>query len=204
MAWDLEQLGPTGFQDLAGALAVAAFGPGVQAMGTGRDGGRDLYHPGPLHWAPQENQPGEVWDGYSVFQVKHKERLDTAPGDNARWLQGQIRAELDIAQEQNMLVVSGQKAGEDASQYLHRGIAGRTFKRRFELADYVKVQSASLSNGLLMIELVREVHPAFVDPEAGVWWKMEADLSAPLHGSARGKLDPFFGLVVTVKINQRI
>jgi hypothetical protein len=95
VASDLEQLGPTGFQDLAGALAVAAFGPGVQAMGTGRDGGRDLYHLGPLHWAPKENQPGEVWDGYSVFQVKHKERLDALPGDNARWLQGQIRAELD-------------------------------------------------------------------------------------------------------------
>jgi molecular chaperone IbpA len=51
---------------------------------------------------------------------------------------GFSRDELDIAQEQNMLVVSGQKAGEDDSQYLHRGIAGRTFRRRFELADHVR------------------------------------------------------------------
>ncbi|WP_332302826.1 Hsp20 family protein [Rhizobium sp. GR12] len=68
--------------------------------------------------------------------------------------------ELDIAQEQNMLVVSGQKAGEEASQYLHRGIAGRTFKRRFELADHVKVVGAGLVNGLLTIDLKREIPEA--------------------------------------------
>lgn len=107
MAPDLEQLGPTGFQDLAGALAVASFGPGVQAMGSGRDGGRDLYHIGPLHWPPTEDQTGEHWDGYTVFQVKHKERLDVLPEDNARWLQGQIRGELqkwaDPARRRNPL-----------------------------------------------------------------------------------------------------
>ena len=94
MAHDLEQLGSAGFQDLAGAC----FGPGVQAMGSGRDGGRDLYHVGPLSWPPgsrgQSDQPGEMWDGYTVFQVKHKERLDALPQDNARWLQGEIRKEL--------------------------------------------------------------------------------------------------------------
>ncbi|MDQ0996126.1 molecular chaperone IbpA [Phyllobacterium ifriqiyense] len=68
--------------------------------------------------------------------------------------------ELDIAQEQNMLVVSGQKASEDDSRYLHRGIAGRTFKRRFELADHVKVVGASLVNGLLTIDLKREIPEA--------------------------------------------
>ncbi len=56
-----------------------------------------------------------------------------------------------------MLVVSGQKAGEDNSQYLHRGIAARTFQRRFELADHVKVVGASLVNGLLTIDLKREI-----------------------------------------------
>lgn len=94
VAADLEQLGPTGFQDLAGALAVGSFGPGIQAMGSGRDGGRDFYYQGRLVWQETENQPGEVWDGYTVFQVKHKERLDVQPVDNARWLQGQIRTEL--------------------------------------------------------------------------------------------------------------
>lgn len=65
--------------------------------------------------------------------------------------------ELTITQEQNMLVVSGQKAGEDHSQYLHRGIAGRAFQRRFELADHVRVEGASLINGLLTIDLKREI-----------------------------------------------
>ncbi|TWG97925.1 molecular chaperone IbpA [Mesorhizobium sp. J18] len=65
--------------------------------------------------------------------------------------------ELAITQEQNMLIVSGQKTGEDNSQYLHRGIAGRAFQRRFELADHVKVVGASLVNGLLTIDLKREL-----------------------------------------------
>ncbi|TPN97203.1 Hsp20 family protein [Mesorhizobium sp. B1-1-5] len=65
--------------------------------------------------------------------------------------------ELAITQEQNMLMVSGQKAGEDKGEYLHRGIAGRAFQRRFELADHVKVVGASLANGLLTIDLKREI-----------------------------------------------
>ena len=65
--------------------------------------------------------------------------------------------ELSITQEQNMLMVSGQKAGEDNGQYLHRGIAGRAFQRRFELADHVKVVGANLVNGLLTIDLKREL-----------------------------------------------
>lgn len=68
-------------------------------------------------------------------------------------------ADLTLTQEQNLLVVTGQKPGDDAgeSQYLHRGIAGRAFERRFELADHVKVTGASLVNGLLTIELKREI-----------------------------------------------
>jgi len=65
--------------------------------------------------------------------------------------------ELSITQERNMLLVAGEKADEDKADYLHRGIAGRSFQRRFELADHVKVTGASLENGLLTIELRREV-----------------------------------------------
>ena len=65
--------------------------------------------------------------------------------------------ELTITQEQNMLVVSGQKANTEDVQYLHRGIAGRSFQRRFELADHVKVVGAGLVNGLLTIDLKREI-----------------------------------------------
>lgn len=65
--------------------------------------------------------------------------------------------DLTITQERNMLIVSGHKTGEDKAEYLHRGIAGRTFQRRFELADHVKVINAGLINGLLTIDLKREI-----------------------------------------------
>lgn len=65
--------------------------------------------------------------------------------------------ELSIAQEQNVLMVSGQKSTEDEGEYLHRGIAGRAFQRRFELADHVRVEGANLVNGLLTIDLKREI-----------------------------------------------
>ncbi|MEJ6780981.1 Hsp20 family protein [Aminobacter sp. Piv2-1] len=65
--------------------------------------------------------------------------------------------ELSMTQEQNMLLVTGEKNGEDKAEYLHRGIAGRAFERRFQLADHVKVSGASLENGLLTIDLKREI-----------------------------------------------
>ena len=65
--------------------------------------------------------------------------------------------EIEIVAQQNMLIVSGRKAGEDDGRYVHRGIAARSFERRFALGDYVKVDSAELSEGLLRIDLVREV-----------------------------------------------
>jgi molecular chaperone IbpA len=65
--------------------------------------------------------------------------------------------ELEVTHEPNVLVISGEKSGEDKADYLYRGIAGRAFRRRFELADHVKVTSASLANGLLTIDLKREL-----------------------------------------------
>jgi molecular chaperone IbpA len=67
--------------------------------------------------------------------------------------------EVELTQEGNTLLVSGaKKQGDEQSQsYLHRGIATRNFKQTFSLADHVKVAGASLENGLLQIELVREV-----------------------------------------------
>ena len=69
--------------------------------------------------------------------------------------------EIEVVAKPNLLTVSGQKAkSEEGVQYLHRGIATRSFRQTFELADYVKVADAKLDNGLLMIELVREVPEA--------------------------------------------
>ena len=73
---------------------------------------------------------------------------------------GFAQDELTLTHEPNLLVVEGRKASEDERQYLHRGIAGRTFQRRFELADHVKVTGASLVNGLLTVELKREIPEA--------------------------------------------
>jgi len=69
--------------------------------------------------------------------------------------------ELDIVQQENVLLIRG-KAQDDGKEgtYLHRGIARRAFERRFELADTVRVTGANLVNGLLHVELVREIPEA--------------------------------------------
>lgn len=70
--------------------------------------------------------------------------------------------ELDITAQQNLLVVAGKKADtqDNAAQMLHLGIANRSFERRFELADFIRVDDADLVDGLLVINLVREVPEA--------------------------------------------
>ncbi len=68
--------------------------------------------------------------------------------------------ELDITAKENQLLVQGKTKERDDQQgvtYLHRGIAARTFERRFQLADHIKVSGASLENGLLTVTLVREI-----------------------------------------------
>ena len=71
--------------------------------------------------------------------------------------------ELSIESRENTLTVKGEKAEtkeEGEKEYLFRGIAARSFERRFQLADHVEVKSANLENGLLHIELVREIPEA--------------------------------------------
>lgn len=71
------------------------------------------------------------------------------------------RNELNIEVNQNNLTVSGNaQADKQERTYLHQGIAARNFERRFQLADHVRVQAASFENGLLHIDLVREVPEA--------------------------------------------
>jgi molecular chaperone IbpA len=71
------------------------------------------------------------------------------------------RDEIDVTAHDNSLTVTGKaKNGEDEGRYLHRGIARRTFERRFSLADHIKVVGASLDNGMLHVDLVHEVPEA--------------------------------------------
>ncbi|MDM9646720.1 Hsp20 family protein [Rhizobium sp. S163] len=70
------------------------------------------------------------------------------------------QADLDITFQSNLLTVTGKKQETANDGYLHRGIAGRPFEHRFELADHVRVNGADLKNGLLSIDLVREIPEA--------------------------------------------
>ncbi|HWK64054.1 MAG TPA: Hsp20 family protein [Rhizobiaceae bacterium] len=66
-------------------------------------------------------------------------------------------SELTVTHEPNLLVINGAKTENDDVQYLHHGLALRSFARRFELADHVLVESARLENGLLIIDLKKEL-----------------------------------------------
>jgi molecular chaperone IbpA len=70
--------------------------------------------------------------------------------------------EIDITAQQNLLQVTGKKAenGNERGSFLHVGIANRSFERRFELADFIRVENADLADGLLTIDLVREIPDA--------------------------------------------
>ena len=71
--------------------------------------------------------------------------------------------EIDITAQQNVLVVSGSKEEEGdtkVADYIYRGIANRAFERRFALADHIQVKGADMKDGMLQIELVREIPEA--------------------------------------------
>ena len=87
-------------------------------------------------------------------------------------------AELSIVAKENTLTIKGEKTanvnGQDNAEVLYRGIAARAFERAFQLADFVVVKNASLENGLLHVDLVREI------PEA------KKPRSIPISTSAQG------------------
>ena len=68
--------------------------------------------------------------------------------------------DIEITVKENTLVVAGKTSQPEQVRYLHRGIAGRSFERRFDLADHIVVKGASLENGLLTVELKREIPEA--------------------------------------------
>ncbi|GMM94406.1 Hsp20 family protein [Qipengyuania sp. MTN3-11] len=105
-----------------------------------------------------ENQVRNGGDNYPPFNI---ERRDEDAYRITLAVAGFRPGDLDITAQQNLLVIQGRKREEDASgDMLHVGIANRGFERRFELADYVRVENADLADGLLVIDLVREVPDA--------------------------------------------
>ena len=104
-----------------------------------RDAGRDVSYP-----------------PYNIAKVgQDKYRITMA-------VAGFGEGNLDIESKENVLTVRGERKDEDRQghEVLYRGIAGRSFERRFQLADHVEVTGASLENGLLHIDLVRELPEA--------------------------------------------
>ena len=104
-------------------------------------------------------------------QTSHLQANDTYPPynieradeDNYRIslaLAGFSPDDVTITAEQNVLTVEGAKAQKPGNEYLYQGISARPFRRVFNLADYVQVKGASFENGLLKIDLVREVPEA--------------------------------------------
>lgn len=115
---------------------------------------------------------GDDSNGYPPYNI---EKLGTDAYRITMAVAGFSRDELDITVQENTLIVSGKSADEqtEGREFLHRGIAKRAFERRFQLADVIKVTNAGYADGLLNIDLVREI------PEHKKPRKVEIGSSAP-------------------------
>ena len=97
-------------------------------------------------------EPMTNWPPYNIEKLGEDQYVITMA------VAGFSPDEIELTQKESQLLVTGQKKGsEEGRQYLHRGIATRAFKQTFNLADHVKVTGAKLANGLLTIELQREI-----------------------------------------------
>ena len=123
----------------------------------------------------ENSSVGQAQENYPPFDLIKK-------GDNDYCIQLAVAGfkadEIDITAQQNVLIVSGRKTEEESQKdgdFIYRGIANRSFERRFALADHIQVKGADLKDGMLAIELVREI------PEAMKPKKINIGGSAPKH-----------------------
>ncbi|QMV12814.1 Hsp20 family protein [Vibrio spartinae] len=95
--------------------------------------------------------------GYPPYNIEQKDenqyRITMA-------VAGFAEQDLEITQQENTLIVQGERQPEDEKKYIYQGIAERNFERKFQLADYVKVVGATMENGLLHVDLEREIPEA--------------------------------------------
>ena len=108
----------------------------------------------------ENSNMGQSQENYPPFDLIKK-------GDNDYTIQLAVAGfrpdEIDITAQQNVLLVTGRKSDETDQKegdFIYRGIANRSFERRFALADHIQVRGADLKDGLLAIELVREIPEA--------------------------------------------
>ncbi|HEX4738527.1 MAG TPA: Hsp20 family protein [Allosphingosinicella sp.] len=106
-----------------------------------------------------ENTNREQADNYPPYDI---EKLSDDRYRITLAVAGFTSGDIDITARQNLLTITGRKAENRArdGSFVHMGIATRAFERRFELADFVRVENADMRDGLLSIELVREIPDA--------------------------------------------
>lgn len=115
-------------------------------------------------------QSGSNWPPYDILKLgEDSYRIVLA-------LAGFSEDELSITHEPNILVINGVKSDTEEVHYLHHGLALRSFVRRFELADHVDVVGATLENGLLEIDLKKEVPEEMKPRQIAI--NADADLDA--------------------------
>ncbi|MBD1573954.1 Hsp20 family protein [Vibrio sp. S17_S38] len=105
----------------------------------------------------ESNNAKNTSGGYPPYNIEQKDehhyRITMA-------VAGFSDEQLDITQQENMLIVRGESQAEEGKSYVYQGIAERDFERKFQLADYVKVIGATMENGLLHVDLEREIPDA--------------------------------------------
>jgi molecular chaperone IbpA len=126
----------------------------------------------------ENNSVGQGQENYPPFDLIKE-------GDNEYRIQLAVAGfkpdEIDITAQQNVLIVSGRKSEESEDKgpdFIYRGIANRSFERRFALADHIQVRNADLSDGLLSIELVREIPEAMKPRKINIGGSQREERSA--------------------------
>ena len=128
----------------------------------------------------ENSSVGQSQENYPPFDLIKK-------GENDYTIQLAVAGfkpdEIDITAQQNVLLVSGRKSDETDQKdgdFIYRGIANRSFERRFALADHIQVAGADLRDGLLSIELVREIPEAMKPQKIDIGGSSEKLASKPV------------------------
>ncbi|AWN43033.1 Hsp20 family protein [Methylobacterium durans] len=125
-------------------------------------------------------EPSAAWPPYNIEKVAEAAYRITMA------VAGFTAEDIELTQHDTTLLVAGQRKDQDGEhQYLHRGIAARTFRQTFNLAEHVKVTGASLENGLLTVELKREVPEALKPRRIAI----NGDQAAGGQDNARAQLE---------------
>lgn len=131
-----------------------------------------------LEAAPGNGSGGDNYPPFDLVRVHDNHfRIEIA-------VAGFKSADLEITAQQSVLIIRGERGDPSGLDYVHRGIANRSFERRFALADHIQVRGADLMDGILSLELVREI------PEAMKPRRIDIGGSAQTTIGSRQSTDP--------------